>query len=85
MAFDISPEIAQQIDLCMATGHFASESEVLRSALRLLERQTSEAMAIQRGMDDVEVGRVRPLDEVDAEIRRKHGFLTSSRLPCADS
>ena len=74
MASDITPDIAQQIDVCMATGHFADESEVLRTALRLLARQTAEATAIQHGMDDVEAGRVRPLDEIDAEIRRRHGF-----------
>ena len=74
MASDITPDIAQQIDICMATGRFADESEVLRAALRLLERQTAEATAIQQGMDDVEAGRTRPLDEADAEIRRRHGF-----------
>ena len=74
MASDFAPGIVQQIDVCMATGHFADEGEVLRAALRLLERQTAEATAIQQGMDDVQAGRVRPLNEADDEIRRKHGF-----------
>jgi Arc/MetJ-type ribon-helix-helix transcriptional regulator len=78
MATDITPDIAQQIDVCMATGQFADESDVLRRALRLLERQTTEATTIQQGMDDVEAGRVRPLDEADAEIRRRHGFPQES-------
>ena len=47
---------------------------MLREALDALRRQDEELRAIQKGIADMEAGRYRPLDEVDAEIRHKHGF-----------
>ena len=38
-------------------------------------REEAETVAsIQRGLDDAEAGRVRSLDEVDADIRQELGF-----------
>ena len=34
--------------------------------------------AIRRGLDDVELGRVRPFDEFDREFRQKHGLTPRS-------
>ena len=47
---------------------FASVEDYVRV---LLERD-AERVAIQQGIDDMSAGRVRPLEEFDAEFRRKH-------------
>lgn len=39
------------------------------------EQETAESIAaIQRGIDDAEAGRMRSLDQVDADIRNELGF-----------
>jgi hypothetical protein len=43
----------------------------------LLERD-AERVAIQQGIDDMHAGRVRPLEEFDAEFRRKHQIPSQS-------
>jgi len=42
--------------------------------LRVLTFRNEELAAIQAGIDDVEAGRVRPFEDVDADIRRDFGF-----------
>ena len=44
-----------------------------QQAMAALQRQRDVA-AIQRGIDDMEAGRGRPLEEVDADIREEFGF-----------
>jgi len=75
MSYQLSPDLDQQVKLFLASGDYASEADVLQAALRALEREKEEIAAIQEGIDDMEAGRFRPLDEVDAELRRKHSFL----------
>ena len=74
MHHEVPPDVDRQIRDRMATGHYASEGEVLREALRALESRDLEIAAVQAGIDDMEAGRVRPFEEVDTEIRRQFGF-----------
>jgi len=74
MQYEVPPDVDQQIRQHVATGHYASEAEVLREAMRALESRDQEIAAIQAGIDDMEAGRVRPFEEVDAEIRERFGF-----------
>lgn len=59
--------------LATAAGFASVEDYVVR----LLERE-AERRAIQEGIDDMKAGRGRPLDEVDAELRREFGFVSRS-------
>ena len=60
----------------VSSGRFSDASEVVRDALRLMEdrerRLASLDAAIERGMADIEAGRVHDLDEacdeLDAEL-----------------
>ncbi len=49
------------------------DSETHQRAMRALKRQEDHA-AIQAGIDDMEAGRVIPLEEVDRQIRNELGF-----------
>jgi antitoxin ParD1/3/4 len=64
------------------SGRFTSGEEVMGEALKLLEariRRESETLeAIRRGLEDVDAGRVRPLDEVMADLRREFGSPEAS-------
>jgi Arc/MetJ-type ribon-helix-helix transcriptional regulator len=72
--YEIPSEIKTMIADRMATGKYATEVEVLRRALRTLAEYDEAVTDIQEGMDDEAAGRIRPLDAVDVEIRRKLGF-----------
>ena len=58
------------------SGRYASAAEVARAAYRLLEdeeRDYAECVeGIRRGLADVAAGRVRPLEEVFADLERKY-------------
>jgi len=74
MAYNLPSDVQNQISQHIATGHYASEDDVLRAALRALGERHEELAAIQAGIDDSEAGRVRPFDDVDADLRRQFGF-----------
>jgi len=46
--------------------------------VRVLLERDAERVAIQQGIDDMRAGRVRPLEEFDAEFRRKHQIPSQS-------
>jgi len=74
MSYVIPPDVHDQIRQQIATGHYASEDEVLRAALRALTFRNEELAAIEAGIEDVDAGRVRSFEDVDPEIRRHFGF-----------
>ncbi len=70
MNVSLTPELERLINEKVVSGRYQSASEVVREALRLLEerdltrRNRMEQLRgeIARGMEQVERGRVRPLD-----------------------
>lgn len=58
----------------MSDGAYASEADLLRDALEALDAQNADLSAIQSGIEDMEARRMRPLDDVAADIRQKHGW-----------
>lgn len=62
---DIPEELARFIHDTVAAGHYPDENEVVRAALRLLEREEEEyrenlaelRAEVQKGLDDIEAGR----------------------------
>ncbi len=77
MNVSITPELEQLIDSKVASGMYHSASEVVREGLRLLNERDElrakklEALKteIQKGIDDMEAGRMRDGAEVMAEFR----------------
>jgi putative addiction module CopG family antidote len=74
MPYNLPPDVQDQVSQHIATGHYTSEDDVLRAALRALALRHEELTAIQAGVDDVEAGRLRPFEDVDADMRRQFGF-----------
>jgi Arc/MetJ-type ribon-helix-helix transcriptional regulator len=74
MSYQLPPDLYAAVQSHVASGQFATEDDVVRSALAALNRHTAEVRAIQEGLDDMEAGRFRPLEQADAELREKYGF-----------
>jgi antitoxin ParD1/3/4 len=74
MPHEIPPDVEELVSEQMRSGSYESEDEVLRDALRALAEKNEDLAAIRAGIEDMEAGRVRPLGDVDAQIRRKFGF-----------
>lgn len=72
MLKSLSPEVNRLIREQMATGQYASESELIALAIRALRRHEEEVAAIQVGIDDMEAGRVISLREFDRDFRSRH-------------
>jgi hypothetical protein len=53
--------------------YFVVNGEIHQRAMEALRRQQDHD-AIARGIEDMEAGRGRPLEEVDADIREEFGF-----------
>jgi antitoxin ParD1/3/4 len=78
----LAPDIDDAIRRRLATGRYASDDEVIRAALRVLERDEEELArklaaldnAIARGIADAESGRVMPIDDAFARIRKELGL-----------
>jgi Arc/MetJ-type ribon-helix-helix transcriptional regulator len=76
MSYEFPNDIQQMIDLQMATGRYVSQDQLLFEALRTLSDYDQAVADIQEGMEDERAGRLRPIAEVDADIRRELGFAT---------
>jgi antitoxin ParD1/3/4 len=74
MSYALSPEVERRINEQMALGHYNSADDLLIDALAALAERRDDIAAIEDGIADMDAGRMRPLEEVDAAIRAKHGF-----------
>ena len=74
MNYEIPAQLQSLIDQKMSTGQYASQDELLTEALHALDDYEAAVADIQQGIEDEATGRMRPLDEVDADIRQKLGF-----------
>jgi hypothetical protein len=70
----LSHEIRTLVAERLATGKYATENDVLLQALHRLREYDDTVADVQEGIDDEAAGRIRPLTEADAEIRRNLGF-----------
>jgi len=75
MAIAITKEVESIVQKKVASGEYATGSEVLMAALHLLEAQDEEIAAIEEGIADVRAGRIQPFEEVKTELRAEFSFL----------
>ena len=78
----LEPDIQEFVRHEVERGAYASASDYIEKVLheqqkRELARQKLDA-ELQKGLDDVRAGRVLPIDEAFAEVRRRLG-ITKSR------
>lgn len=74
MAYCFPPELDRLVREELATGAYASEEDLLLEAMRALQDRNETIGGIREGLADLEAGRVRPLDVVDAELRTKRSI-----------
>ena len=73
MGHQFSSEVNRLVQQHMATGHYASEDDLLVEALHTLTDERRELAAIQEGIDSLERGEQGlSLDEAFDAVRRKH-------------
>jgi antitoxin ParD1/3/4 len=86
-SISLSSDIDEAIQRRLATGRYSSDDDVIRAALRVLERDDEERArklaaldeALARGIADAEAGRVMPVKDAFARIRRELGFQDEDR------
>ena len=70
--------IVRLIEEHMASGRYRSEDDLLLDALSALDARQIELAAIQEGIEDMEAGRVQPLNTIVDSIRAKHSFSSDT-------
>jgi hypothetical protein len=58
------------------TGRTMSPEQLVRLWRERQQEQTETLVSLEQGIADVEAGRVQPFDQVNDEIRRKHGWTS---------
>jgi antitoxin ParD1/3/4 len=84
---NLPPDVDEAIRRRVASGQYASPDEVVRAALRALDRDEEEKArklaaldaAIERGIADADAGRVHPADEVFTELRTKYKRMAENQ------
>jgi predicted transcriptional regulator len=75
MAYLFPPELDRLVREELATGTYNSEDDVLVEAMQALRDRDESMAGICEGLADLDAGRVRPLGDVDADLRTKHGIF----------
>lgn len=73
----ISDDVEQLIKAEMASGNYASESDLIREALRSLHEQREVHAALREAFDDLDAGRVQSAEDFDRDFIARKGFGSS--------
>ncbi|HET7313669.1 type II toxin-antitoxin system ParD family antitoxin [Salinisphaera sp.] len=70
----IGPQLDEFVGSLIASGRYGSTSEVMRSALRLLERQESQLAALRAAIEEGERSGAsdESLHDIAARVKQKH-------------
>jgi putative addiction module CopG family antidote len=68
----LPPDIEHQIRHYVSSGAYQTEEDVLRDALRALRDEQSALDDIRKGLEDLDAGRGRALERIDADLREKY-------------
>ena len=83
----ISAELGENLEKVVTdlveNGRYNSKSEVLREGVRLVQEREARLLElkakIQLGLDDVEAGRVKPIDEVFDRLIAKYEAMSKAQ------
>ena len=78
MSYAFPPELDRLVREELATGTYNSEDDVLVDAMLALRDRDESIAGIREGLANLNAGRVRLVDDVDAELRTKHGIARHS-------
>lgn len=70
MSIGLTPQQQTVVDALAASGRYAGEHQVLDEALELLRQRDDLRERLQEGIDQLNRGERRPMEDVFAEIRR---------------
>ena len=70
----LPPDLDHQVKHYLASGQYQTEEEVLRDALQALAEEQNVRDDIRQGLEDLQAGRGRPLEDVDADLRKKYNI-----------
>jgi antitoxin ParD1/3/4 len=76
MNVSLTPELEKIVAERVASGRYASASEVIREALRLLEERdqlNQLRQDVRLGLEQLDQGRQRPFDDQALERIKRHG------------
>ncbi len=74
MSYPFPADVSELVQTQMALGGYTSEDDVLRDALLALAQRLEVLSDVRAGLAELEAGSGRPLDEVNADLRRKYGI-----------
>lgn len=76
---NLGEQLETLVDQLVKKGRYGSRSEVLREGVRLVQEREAKLARfeaeIQKGLDDIEAGRVKPAEEVFDRLIRKYEEL----------
>ncbi len=79
MKYQFPPELQKLVGDRMASGHYASEDELLRVALQALVDDEADSAAIRQAVAGMYAGDEGiPLDQAIADFRRRHGLADTA-------
>lgn len=79
MAYQFPPDVEELVRKQMQSGDFATEDDLLREALRVLDHVREDLAAIEAGIADADAGRVRPIEDFDREFRARNGIADADQ------
>jgi predicted transcriptional regulator len=74
MTYQLPPDIDQRVQSQIALGIYQTPAEVLNDALDALVQRNADLEAIRGGIEDEKAGRMRPLADVDRDMRQRYGL-----------
>lgn len=74
MPITLPAQVERLVEEHMATGRYRSPEEVLVAALERLRDEKDFVADLQAAMADEAAGRLRDFEEIDAELRARHGL-----------
>ena len=79
MTVDLGPQLEKAVEDLIRNGRYRSKSEVLREGVRLVQDREAQLAAlhaeIEKGLADVDAGRVHPAEEVLAELEARYAQM----------
>jgi Arc/MetJ-type ribon-helix-helix transcriptional regulator len=76
MNHEVPSDVWNLAEQYVSSGAYESEADVLRDALAALaqRREEEDWAAIKEGLDEINAGKYRSLEEFEAEFRREHNL-----------